>query len=389
MLDWLIIGGGMHGTAHSLALTKRLGIPRDHVRVLDAHTIPLAAWKHNTHNVGMRFLRSPGVHHLHFDPFSHRTFAQTPQGKPLMQAIPRYERPSLAFFSAYTDYLFARYGLAELRLQGRAAGLRRLRDGWQVESDQGTLTARNVLLAISTGEALHIPAWAHAVPRIHHIFAPHFKRDSIPHNARVAVVGGGISAVQTALALADAGRDVTLLARHPRRVHDFDSEPCWVVNICLQAFHRLTAPDERRALIQQVRHRGSIPPDVAALLDAALQAGRIRMCEDEVLHAQTSVRTHSTDSVTLTLRSGDVLCVDDVVLCTGFSASRPGGAWVDVAIMNYGLPIAACGYPVVDASLRWADGLYVTGALAELEIGPVSRNLIGARLAGERLRHVL
>jgi hypothetical protein len=33
-------------------------------------------------------------------------------------------------------------------------------------------------------------------------------------------------------------------------------------------------------------------------------------------------------------------------------------------------------------------GLYVTGALAELELGPVARNIAGARHAGERLAAV-
>jgi hypothetical protein len=39
----------------------------------------------------------------------------------------------------------------------------------------------------------------------------------------------------------------------------------------------------------------------------------------------------------------------------------------------------------VDQSLRWHPGIYVTGALAELEIGPTAMNIIGARLAAERI----
>ncbi|MDM5220760.1 hypothetical protein QUF86_08335 [Peribacillus sp. NJ11] len=36
-------------------------------------------------------------------------------------------------------------------------------------------------------------------------------------------------------------------------------------------------------------------------------------------------------------------------------------------------------------SLQWGPGLYVTGALAELEMGPISRNISGARQAAERI----
>jgi hypothetical protein len=49
------------------------------------------------------------------------------------------------------------------------------------------------------------------------------------------------------------------------------------------------------------------------------------------------------------------------------------------------LPIAPCGYPLVNSALCWTDGLYVLGPLAELEIGPVARNITGARQAAERI----
>jgi hypothetical protein len=52
------------------------------------------------------------------------------------------------------------------------------------------------------------------------------------------------------------------------------------------------------------------------------------------------------------------------------------------------LECAGCGFPVVDDLLQWRPGLHVTGPLAELEVGPASRNIVGARLAGERLRRV-
>ena len=42
------------------------------------------------------------------------------------------------------------------------------------------------------------------------------------------------------------------------------------------------------------------------------------------------------------------------------------------------------GYPIIDPSLRWHPR-YVTGPLAELELGPSSRNIAGARRAGERI----
>ena len=49
------------------------------------------------------------------------------------------------------------------------------------------------------------------------------------------------------------------------------------------------------------------------------------------------------------------------------------------------LPCAECGYPIVSKTLQWGPDLYVTGALAELEMGPIARNISGARQAAERI----
>ena len=79
------------------------------------------------------------------------------------------------------------------------------------------------------------------------------------------------------------------------------------------------------------------------------------------------------------------IAADHVLLATGFDPGRPGGALVDRAVVELDLPVAPCGYPVVDARLEWGRGLHVTGPLAELEIGPVARNIIRARYAALRL----
>ena len=58
---------------------------------------------------------------------------------------------------------------------------------------------------------------------------------------------------------------------------------------------------------------------------------------------------------------------------------------IDELIESASLPCAQCGYPIVDSALRWHPQIHVTGPLAELELGPVSRNIAGARWAGDRI----
>ncbi len=380
MLDWLIIGGGIHGTAISHTLRVRLRVPAAAVRVLDPYPQPLARWEATTHNTGMTYLRSPEVHHLHYDPWSIRTFAQTRRGQPHAAFIPLYNRPSLSFFREYSAWLIEKYGLDALRLTGRATGLTYHGDHWRVESDNGQIAARRVILAINTTESPHYPAWAQTAARLRHLFAPGFNRDDLPAWDHAVVVGGGISAAQTALTLAESGGAVTLLMRHETRLSHFDSDPCWVTRICLEAFHQQPDYDQRRQIITVARQRGSMPPDVAAALRAAVTAGRVNLMRGEV-----TACTATNDAVTLHLTDGATLSADQVILATGFDAARPGGAWLDAAIADYGLPVAACGYPVVGRDLCWHEGLYVVGRLSELEIGPVAGNIIGARLSGMRL----
>lgn len=74
-----------------------------------------------------------------------------------------------------------------------------------------------------------------------------------------------------------------------------------------------------------------------------------------------------------------------ILLATGFEGRRPGGAWLDRAITDLGLSCGGCGYPLVDRALRWHPNVFVTGPLAELKVGPASRNISGARMAARRI----
>jgi len=144
-------------------------------------------------------------------------------------------------------------------------------------------------------------------------------------------------------------------------------------------------------MIARARHRGSVPPDVARRLRHAQRRQRLAhvVAEATVGPIADLLAAGPPGTYTLTLDAAPgTLQVDRVVLATGFEAQRPGSPWLDAAIERHGLTCAACGYPVVDASLGWAEGLYVTGPLAELEIGPVARNIVGARLAAKRLEHL-
>jgi pyruvate/2-oxoglutarate dehydrogenase complex dihydrolipoamide dehydrogenase (E3) component len=217
---------------------------------------------------------------------------------------------------------------------------------------------------------------------VHHIFEKGFRRENLRHWEQAVIVGGGITAAQTGMTMAlQQPGAVTLLTRHDARVAHFDSDPCWVTSICLKQFHQDRDYTRRRAIIRQVRNRGSMPPDVLAELRKAIKVGVLEQRIAEVDDAAVN----EDGKLALKLADGGSVMTDCLILATGFDPARPGGAWLDRVIENEELPLAEYGYPIVDETLCWSPGLYVTGPLAELEVGPVSRNIIGARLAAERI----
>ncbi|MCP3860728.1 MAG: hypothetical protein GY704_13840, partial [Phycisphaeraceae bacterium] len=145
-------------------------------------------------------------------------------------------------------------------------------------------------------------------------------------------------------------------------------------------FHREPDHDRRRAVITEARHRGSMPPDMGRAIRRAITRGRMEWHEAEATEfAETS------EGVSIRMSDDSTLTVDRILLATGFASRRPGGPMIDDLIASASLPCARCGYPIVDPSLRWHPGVYVSGPLAELELGPVARNIAGARRAGDRI----
>jgi glycine/D-amino acid oxidase-like deaminating enzyme len=386
MLDWLIIGGGIHGTHISFQLVGRGIIPADRLRVLDPHSASLARWQQFTNAVGMEYLRSPIVHNLHWDQGALGLFSRIHEGAPDVRFIPPYGRPSLPLFNRHNQHIIDKYRLHALRLQGWAKQLNRLPNGaWQVDTDRGEITARKIVLALGLSEQPHIPDWAANLmgsAPIQHIFSPSFNRSALA--GQVAVIGGGITAAQVALAIAASeNATVCLIRRHAERIHDFDADTGWMNAINLRGFANITDWAERRRVIKQARHRGSVPPEVAAGLRTASQAGALHIVSAAVESAVTDGQ-----AITLHLSDGSAHTFDHVVLATGFNQNRPGGQFLDDAIERHGLPTAPDGYPIITPALEWAAGLHVSGPLAELEVGPASRNILGARMAGSRIYNI-
>lgn len=379
-LDWLIVGGGIHGVHMAARLLGDAGVQPKRLRIVDPGPRLLHRWRQNTATTGMSHLRSPSVHHLDVSPWSLERFSGTTIAEaPKLFASP-YHRPALKLFNAHCDKVIESFNLNALHLRSRAVSCHVTERRAELElADGRILRAANVVLAIGNSDHRAWPRWApKGTAKVHHIFDENVERWP-EANETVAVVGGGISAVQVALRLAGEGHRVHLVARHPLRQHQFDSDPGWLGPRHMAGFAQERNVDQRRRLITSARHRGSVPPGTHRDLEDALSAGSVQLHRDHVRSLTTEGQHLSLGLVAA------ALCVDRVLLATGFESRRPGGAFIDNLIASASLPCACCGYPIVDEALRWHRRVRVMGPLAELELGPVSRNIAGAQRAGRRI----
>ena len=380
-LEWLIIGGGIHGVHIASRLLADADVPREGVRIVDPNSQLLERWDTRTATTGMSHLRSPSVHHLDLDPLSLQRFAGKRKNRASgLFAIP-FERPSLKLFNDHCRKVIRDFELEDLHIQGQAVKCRLDHECVTVELSEGEpLTAQNVVLAMGTNDH---PAWPEWAPRehsrVHHVFDPECS-EWPSEKETVVVVGGGISAGHVALRLLGEGHDVHLTSRHALREHQFDSDPGWLGPKYTTSFHSESDPDERRAVITEARHRGSMPADMARSIRRAISKGRMQWHEDEITSCEAD-----NEQVKVTFKKDSEVTADRVLLATGYAAQRPGGSMIDELVASAQLPCAKCGYPIVNPSLEWHPHIYVSGPLAELELGPVSRNIAGARRAGDRI----
>ena len=394
MLEWLIVGGGVHGTYLSHYLTQLGRVPRDTLRVLDPHVCSFARWDRWTANTATDYLRSPDDHHVDVQPESLARFATTLEGRAAGGVVTDGRRPAVGLFRAHADEVRRRYQLDALRLQGTATALTPHDRGWRIETMTGALEARHVMLAIGPDDTLPWPQWARTLCRrgapIDHVLDPTFVRSAVGAREHVVVIGGGISAAQLALALTEReGGEVTLIARHSPRVHALDADLPWFGRGEPAEFAREADQRQRRNLLGLGRHRGSMPRGTASRLDAAIRTGRLGVRVGEIARAAFLLDHRSALTPRLRIETADhAMTCDRIVLATGFSTKRPGGTWLTRSILAQGLPTAPCGYPVADAMLAWRPGLHVCGPLAELQLGAAARSIAGARRAAEIIGNV-
>ena len=79
-LEWVIVGGGLQGVHLAARLLDDGGVGLDQLAVVDPGERLLEQWRARVAVTGMRFLRSPSMHHLDSAPYSLQAFAAQQRG---------------------------------------------------------------------------------------------------------------------------------------------------------------------------------------------------------------------------------------------------------------------------------------------------------------------
>ena len=412
MLDWLIIGGGVHGCTIAHSLLRFGSVDHERLGIVDPHPEPLAVWSTRAHNCGMRYLRSPAAHAIVPDFTSLLSWARSRGYDIDRHTIPPYSRPSLELFQAHADAMVEQSRIRSRWITGTAEIVSHAGDRWAVQLAGGRVLETRRLVLAPGSAGLAIPAWAQHSAAAVHVFDPGFDREAAARAAAPVIVGGGITAAHLALflvarraaqaqslGLPPAG-PVRLVVRatpgpaaaresaarstsgFPLRVAQFDSDPCYIGPACMTRFLSTSDPEERRRMLGEARNPGAITPDLARQIERAVARGAIEIIVDDVVgvhsrpdgQASLEGRAHRHET-------------DLIVLATGFADGPPGGrirASLAEATRT-ALPVDSHGYPVPDPALQWAPGLFVTGRLAEQELGPSAPNIVGAHNAAKRI----
>ncbi|MDG5471974.1 FAD/NAD(P)-binding protein [Jeotgalibacillus sp. ET6] len=382
MYDWIIIGGGIHGCTIAASLLKNRKTDINRIKIIDPYPEPLYQWKKRTETISMPFLRSPGVHHVDVNPFSLKAYGKQEDSKNAFYGP--YSRPSLSLFNEHSDAVFQEVELQKAWVKGCVEKINKINAAWEVQIDTGMrLRSENLVVATGTNNKLYTPEWGQELNASYPNQAGHIFEEKVPSFVPpVAVIGGGITAAHLVIKLARLfpGK-VTQIARHENRIHDFDSDPGWLGPKNMRSFVQLESYEKRRKVLTEVRHKGSVPRELGSRLKKLQEEGAFAFILDEV---DSWAKKSSSIQLKLT-HSNKTAEAKTVLFATGFSNSVMEAGWLQELIQEHELQCANCGFPIVDESLQWCEHLFVSGPLAELELGPSSRNIAGARKAAERI----
>ena len=372
MKSLTIVGAGPAGCHLAICLLRKGIVKPQDLTLLDPHP-PLWLWEKRCRNSGMTHLRSACVHHLGLSSSALISYQKRYYPKSSL-LVGKVQCPELGLFQSHCRFLIEEFQLQSLWQRGHLQKLTRRKGHYRLQTEQGDLVSERVVLALGSPWIPHTPVWLESChDRVSHLLDPQASLEHLREGLSVAVLGGGMTAAQAALHLSKRQK-VSLLTRSEFKMQEFDVEPGWMGPV--PASFTSLPPSRRRELNQVKRRNGTLNSRTLARLRRAIHKGEIdhHVLQNPEVTPKGELLDH-----------WGRLHVDHIYLGTGFGGERCQDPLCLQIAQDLGAPVAPWGAPLAGEDLQWLPGLFVLGSLAELVVGPASRNILGARLAAERV----
>jgi len=373
--DAVVIGAGPYG----LAAARHLRGAGADVRVFGA---PMSFWEQHMPK-GMRIRSRWDASHIG----AMRSELSLDAYQALRGAT--FERPvPLADFVAYGHW-FQERAVPDVDPR-QVARVTPLSSGFRVHlADGETVDCRRVVVAAGIAPFARRPAEFDGVGAALASHSSEHADLGVFAGRRVVVVGGGQSAIESAVLLGEAGAEVEVVMRAPRLrwvgratrtgalgrffFHRTDVGPALVSHVIARPSVLRRLPSSVQANVM----RRALAPGASLWLRPRL--GDVRLTTGRSVVAASPVNAH----LRLALDDGTTREVDHAVLATGYR--------VDVARYAFLAPLVAGvrrsdGLPLLDAGLQSSvPGLYFLGAPAAHAFGPLLRFVSGTEFASRAL----
>jgi len=357
-------------------------------QVFDPSGTWLAQWHQQFAAQEIPHLRSPAVHHPDSNPHMLLNFAEARQDE---LYVP-YNRPGTKLFHEFCETVIDRWHLRDQVVKAQIVGLTPQKKGFRLTLDNGRVAiARRVVFA-GGARVPKLPEWAK--PLAHHpperlCHAQSVRLPSLPSlaNKTVLIVGGGLTSAHLAIGAVKRGAKVLLLGRRVFQEKIFDAAPGWLGPKYLKGFEAESDWHQRWQMIRQARDGGSFTPEALTKLRQLSRENRVVLYERCEVTSAVWKETH-----------WQVQCnnpavhdcfnhqqIDRIWLATGTQLDITAHSLLGEILEKY--PVETVnGLPVLDKYLRWPGcNLFLMGPWSALQVGPVARNLFGAKLACDRI----
>ncbi|MEM6256333.1 MAG: FAD/NAD(P)-binding protein [Cyanobacteria bacterium P01_D01_bin.156] len=388
--DIAIVGAGPQALTLVTHLLRKKQTMRNRFVVLDPSGQWLQQWKHQFAAYEIPHLRSPAVHHPDPNPHALRSFVESR----FDELFPPYDLPGTQLFQDFCQEVIRRWQLQDRVIPNQVKNLEPICQGKQFRltmADGQVLTARHVVLAIGGGIP-HVPDWTQALPnsyppeRLCHSHQVDLRGLQL-RGEQILIVGSGLTSGHLALGAIARGAQVMMMARRTFYEKLFDAEPGWLGPKYLKGFHAEPSWENRWQMIRDARNGGSLTPAVLTKLRRLERDGKISFYE------QCEVQSASWQDNAWQISCNHPeahhciahLPIDRIWLATGSTLNI--NHWPLLSAVKEQYPLADVqGLPVLNEHLQWPGcNLFIMGGAAALRVGPVARNLFGAKLACDRI----